>query len=135
MAARAYWKGQIRLALVSIPVEIYSATKSGASKSMSRNRTTSCSAQPLSARSGSRQQGPDSVRTTFSGAKSPCSTTFAPRVNVQNSSSTEISNEILVTASHTDAATLAWLRYYLEEDVSVQYAAAAAMRSVASRLW
>ena len=31
MAARAYWKGQIRLALVSIPVEIYSATKSGAS--------------------------------------------------------------------------------------------------------
>ena len=31
MAARAYWSGQIRLALVSIPVEIYSATKSGAS--------------------------------------------------------------------------------------------------------
>ena len=31
MAARAYWQGQIRLALVSIPVEIYSATKSGAS--------------------------------------------------------------------------------------------------------
>jgi DNA end-binding protein Ku len=31
MAARAYWKGQIRLALVSIPVEIYKATKSGAS--------------------------------------------------------------------------------------------------------
>jgi DNA end-binding protein Ku len=30
MAARAYWKGQIRLALVSIPVEIYPATKSGA---------------------------------------------------------------------------------------------------------
>jgi len=30
MAARAYWKGQIRLALVSIPVEIYSASKSGA---------------------------------------------------------------------------------------------------------
>jgi DNA end-binding protein Ku len=30
MAARAYWKGQIRLALVSIPVEIYRATKSGA---------------------------------------------------------------------------------------------------------
>ena len=30
MAARAYWKGQIRLALVSIPVEIFSATKSGA---------------------------------------------------------------------------------------------------------
>ena len=30
MAARAYWKGQIRLALVSIPVEVYSATKSGA---------------------------------------------------------------------------------------------------------
>jgi len=30
MAARAYWKGHIRLALVSIPVEIYSATKSGA---------------------------------------------------------------------------------------------------------
>ena len=31
MAARAYWKGQIRLALVSIPVEIFSATRSGAS--------------------------------------------------------------------------------------------------------
>lgn len=31
MPARAYWKGQIRLALVSIPVEVYSATKSGAS--------------------------------------------------------------------------------------------------------
>jgi DNA end-binding protein Ku len=31
MAARAYWQGQIRLALVSIPVEIYSAAKSGAS--------------------------------------------------------------------------------------------------------
>jgi DNA end-binding protein Ku len=30
MAARAYWTGQIRLALVSIPVEIYSATKSSA---------------------------------------------------------------------------------------------------------
>src|SRR3546814_452082 len=33
MAARAYWKGQIRLALVSIPVEIYPATRSGASVS------------------------------------------------------------------------------------------------------
>lgn len=31
MAARAYWKGQIRLALVSIPVEVYPATRSGAS--------------------------------------------------------------------------------------------------------
>ncbi|OJW73597.1 MAG: Ku protein [Sphingomonadales bacterium 63-6] len=30
MAARAYWQGQIRLALVSIPVEIYPAAKSGA---------------------------------------------------------------------------------------------------------
>ncbi len=30
MAARAFWSGQIRLALVSIPVEIFSATKSGA---------------------------------------------------------------------------------------------------------
>lgn len=29
MPARAYWQGQIRLALVSIPVEIYSATRSG----------------------------------------------------------------------------------------------------------
>ena len=28
MAARAFWSGQIRLALVSIPVEVYSATKS-----------------------------------------------------------------------------------------------------------
>lgn len=31
MAARPIWRGQIRLALVSIPVEIYAATKSGAS--------------------------------------------------------------------------------------------------------
>ncbi|KHK90724.1 non-homologous end joining protein Ku [Novosphingobium malaysiense] len=31
MAARAYWQGQIRLALVSIAVEVYPATKSGAS--------------------------------------------------------------------------------------------------------
>jgi DNA end-binding protein Ku len=31
MAVRAYWQGQIRLALVSIPVEVYAATKSGAS--------------------------------------------------------------------------------------------------------
>ncbi|MET3436470.1 Ku protein [Sphingomonas sp. 1185] len=30
MPARAYWQGQIRLALVSIPVELYPATKSGA---------------------------------------------------------------------------------------------------------
>ena len=30
MAARTYWQGQIRLALVSIPVEIYTATKSAA---------------------------------------------------------------------------------------------------------
>ena len=30
MAARAYWQGQIRLALVSIPVEVYPAAKSGA---------------------------------------------------------------------------------------------------------
>lgn len=30
MAARAFWQGQIRLALVSIPVEVYSATKTGA---------------------------------------------------------------------------------------------------------
>jgi len=30
MAARAYWQGQIRLALVSIPVEIYNATNSSA---------------------------------------------------------------------------------------------------------
>ena len=33
MPARASWKGQIRLALVSIPVELYPATKSGASVS------------------------------------------------------------------------------------------------------
>ena len=30
MPARAYWQGQIRLALVSIPVEIYPASRSGA---------------------------------------------------------------------------------------------------------
>lgn len=31
MAALPFWQGQIRLALVSIPVEIYSATRSGPS--------------------------------------------------------------------------------------------------------
>jgi DNA end-binding protein Ku len=31
MAARPAWRGQIRLALVAIPVEIFPATKSGAS--------------------------------------------------------------------------------------------------------
>jgi DNA end-binding protein Ku len=31
MAARPYWQGQIRLALVSIPVQIFTATKSGSS--------------------------------------------------------------------------------------------------------
>ena len=36
MAARAYWQGQIRLALVSIPVEIYSATRSGAAISFNQ---------------------------------------------------------------------------------------------------
>lgn len=36
MAARAYWQGQIRLALVSIPVEIYSATKTGATISFNQ---------------------------------------------------------------------------------------------------
>lgn len=30
MASRAVWKGQLRLSLVSIPVELHSATKSGA---------------------------------------------------------------------------------------------------------
>ncbi|WP_260929185.1 Ku protein [Novosphingobium sp. 9] len=30
MPARAYWKGHIRLALVSIPIEVYPATRSGA---------------------------------------------------------------------------------------------------------
>jgi DNA end-binding protein Ku len=30
MAARAYWQGQIRLALVSIPVQVFSATKTAA---------------------------------------------------------------------------------------------------------
>lgn len=29
MAARPIWKGQIRLSLVSIPVELYSATQTG----------------------------------------------------------------------------------------------------------
>jgi len=33
MAARPYWRGQIRLALVSIPVEVYTAVKSGAKRS------------------------------------------------------------------------------------------------------
>src|SRR2546430_15747784 len=31
MAARAIWRGQIRLALVSIPIELFPATRSGAS--------------------------------------------------------------------------------------------------------
>ena len=31
MAARPIWRGQIRLALVSIPIELFPATRSGAS--------------------------------------------------------------------------------------------------------
>lgn len=42
MAARAYWQGQIRLALVSIPVEIYSATKTGATISFNQIHQPSC---------------------------------------------------------------------------------------------
>jgi DNA end-binding protein Ku len=34
MVARAYWKGQLRLALVSIPVEVCAATKSSAAISL-----------------------------------------------------------------------------------------------------
>ena len=30
MVSRALWKGQLRLSLVSIPVEVFSATKTGA---------------------------------------------------------------------------------------------------------
>ena len=36
MPARAYWTGQIRLALVSIPVQLYSATKSAAKVSFNQ---------------------------------------------------------------------------------------------------
>ena len=36
MAARAYWQGHIRLALVSIPAEIYPAIRSGAAISFRR---------------------------------------------------------------------------------------------------
>ena len=41
MATRPIWKGQIRLSLVSIPVEIYSATQSGASISFRQIHRTS----------------------------------------------------------------------------------------------
>ena len=46
MAARAYWQGQIRLALVSIPVEIYPATKSGAAISFRQIRGPARSRPP-----------------------------------------------------------------------------------------
>jgi len=36
MPARAYWTGQIRLALVSIPVQLFSATKSAAKVSFNQ---------------------------------------------------------------------------------------------------
>ena len=35
MAARAYWQGQIRLALVSIPVEVYAAARGAAAPAFS----------------------------------------------------------------------------------------------------
>lgn len=38
MPARAYWQGQITLALVSIPVEVYPATRSGAAISFRQIR-------------------------------------------------------------------------------------------------
>lgn len=41
MAARAYWQGEIRLALVSIPVEIYPASKTGAKISFNQNHEPS----------------------------------------------------------------------------------------------
>ena len=41
MAARTYWQGQIRLALVSIPVEVYAATKSGAAVGTMRRSSAS----------------------------------------------------------------------------------------------
>jgi DNA end-binding protein Ku len=41
MATRTYWQGQIRLALASIPVEIYPATKSGAAISFRQNHEPS----------------------------------------------------------------------------------------------
>src|SRR3990167_9594055 len=41
MAARAYWQGQLRLALVSIPVEIYPATRSGAAISFHQSHEPS----------------------------------------------------------------------------------------------
>ena len=54
MAARAYWQGQIRLALVSIPVEIYSAEKSGAAIKFRHHRALLLSGpeQPLFALRG-----------------------------------------------------------------------------------
>jgi DNA end-binding protein Ku len=47
MAARAYWQGQIRLALVSIPVEIYTATKSGAQIASIRSTSPAASASNM----------------------------------------------------------------------------------------
>lgn len=46
MAARAFWQGQIRLALVSIPVEVYSATRTGAK--IAFRQIHEASGQPIS---------------------------------------------------------------------------------------
>jgi DNA end-binding protein Ku len=58
MAARAYWQGQVRLALVSIPVEIYSATRSGASIAFHQIH------EPSGKRSNMRRSCPASARST-----------------------------------------------------------------------
>ena len=58
MAARPIWRGQIRLGLVSIPVEIYPATKSGARSSSTRSMSRRASASNM------RRWCPGSARST-----------------------------------------------------------------------
>lgn len=62
MAARAYWQGHIRLALVSIPVEIYPATRSGAA--ISFRRFHEASAKPIRYEKAAAGIGPAARKTT-----------------------------------------------------------------------
>ena len=69
MAARAYWQGQIRLALVSIPVQVFPATKIGGAGSPS-TRSTSRAANASATRRSYRASAPSMPRTSSRATRS-----------------------------------------------------------------
>ena len=76
MAARAYWQGQIRLALVSIPVQVFSGDQErrrGSRSTRSTSRPASASATRRSCRASARSIPTTSSRATRSRRASTCS--------------------------------------------------------------